>query len=467
MTLANISLAQIMDTMAEGLFVLDTECRIVLWNKAMEALTGYTAQEVMGKDCSLLDCTARIGTQSPGQDSAAHVPCSALSHEALYQVECQLRHRNNERIDVLKNTRILKDNHNNRIGIVETVTDLRPIRQLEVQVQQAQATARRQGLARLVGKSHPMQQVYERISLAAQSEATILILGETGTGKELVAEAIHTQSHRHVGPLVKVNCSALSEGLLESELFGHVKGAFTGAVQDKTGRFQAAHGGTLVLDEIGDISPLIQLKLLRVLQEHTFEPVGSSETRQVDVRVIAATHRDLKTLVRQGEFREDLYYRLRVFQIDVPPLRHRKEDIPLLVANFIQRFNRETGKSIQGLTDEAAYCLMDYCWPGNVRELENAIEHAYVTCRETHVGLFDLPVELRQTELRQAECDRRFNSQPRPTRQSAPTIPMTRDILLTTLQQCQWNKAETARQLGVNRATVWRKMKQWNIPMQH
>jgi two-component system response regulator HydG len=451
MTLANISLAQIMDSMAEGLFVLDAEHRIVLWNRAMEILTGYSAMEAMGKDCDLLDCAVPQCPLSEGQD--------------IEQVECQLRHKDGSRVPALKNGRVLKDNAGNTIGMVETVTDLRPIRQLQAEVSEARSQGRLQGLGKLKGKSHAMRTVYERIGLAAQSEATILVVGETGTGKELAAQAIHTESARHTGPLIKVNCSALSEGLLESELFGHVKGAFTGAIQDKVGRFEAAHKGTIFLDEIGDISPLIQLKLLRVLQERSLEPVGSSDTRKVDVRVIAATHRDLKDLVRRGQFREDLFYRLHVFQIEMPPLRTRKEDIPLLIQSFRVQFNQDTGKRIESLSDEVLYCLMDYCWPGNVRELENAIEHAYVTCSGPQIGLFDLPVALRQTELRRAECDRSPLATPPAPSISQPSM-LTKDALIRTLEQCQGNKAEAARKLGINRATVWRKMKLWDISMQ-
>ena len=309
-----------------------------------------------------------------------------------------------------------------------------------------------------------MHQVYERTHLAANSHTTVLILGETGTGKELVAEAIHFASTRKQGPLVKVNCSALSENLLESELFGHVKGAFTGAIKDKVGRFEAAHGGTIFLDEIGDISPLIQLKLLRVLQEKEIEPVGSSQTQKVDVRVLAATNKDLRGLVREGQFRQDLYYRLRVFQIDLPALREHKEDIPLLVENFMERFNRQTGKSIRSISDEVKQCFMDYCWPGNVRELENTIEHAYVTCQGSEIGLFDLPPELRMTEFRAAECRGRTKADSQGKPAAAPGA-ITREQLVKMLESCGWSKAEAARRLGLNRATVWRKMKQWGIPM--
>lgn len=461
MSLENISLGQVVDTMAEGVFVVDASRSIVLWNKAMEALTGYPDSEALGKECSFLQCEG-LRTSGGGPRSC---PLHGQSEAGAGQRECLLRGRHGEQIPVLKNACILKDANGQTVGLVETITDLRPLKYLEQQVAEldhASVPVRRMG--RLVGKSHRMQTVYERIHLAANSQATVLILGETGTGKELVAEAIHFASARKHGPFVKVNCSALSENLLESELFGHVEGAFTGAIKDKIGRFEAADKGTILLDEIGDISPLIQLKLLRVLQEREIEPVGSSETRKVDVRIIAATNKDVRSLVREERFREDLYYRLRVFQIDMPALREHKEDIPLLAEAFMQRFNGETGKSIQTLSSEVRHCFMDYCWPGNVRELENAIEHAYVTCQNDEIGLFDLPSELRKMELRAAECLRNIEED-HGAKSSPRAGAQTREQLVAALKTCGWNKAEAARRLGLNRATVWRKMKQWGIPL--
>ncbi len=461
-SLKNISLAQVVDTMAEGVFVVDASHRIVLWNKAMELLTGYPQAHVLGKDCSTLQCGG-LHSSEVNRHS-----CPLFDHDetASGRLECLLRDRSGQQIPILKSASVLKDAHGATIGLVESITDLRPLRYLEQRVEEigeASVPVRRMG--RLVGSSHRMHMVYERTHLAANSHTAVLILGETGTGKELVAEAIHFGSARKQGPLVKVNCSALSENLLESELFGHVKGAFTGAIKDKVGRFEAATGGTILLDEIGDISPLIQLKLLRVLQEKEIEPVGSSQTQKVDVRVIAATNKDLRSLVREGQFRQDLYYRLRVFQIDLPALRDHKEDIPLLVESFMERFNRQTGKSIHSISSEVRQCFMDYCWPGNVRELENTIEHAYVTCQGNEIGLFDLPPELRMTEFRAAECrgSTKAESQDKPAAASGAT---TRDQLVKMLESCNWKKAEAARRLGLNRATVWRKMKQWGIPME-
>lgn len=459
--LEHISLAQVMDTMAEGVFVVDVSRRIVMWNKSMELLTGYSASEAIGKDCSFLQCE---GLREP-IDSPGSCPLRKQKETVSGQRECLLRGRNGELIPILKNASILKDANGQNVGLVETITDLRPLRYLEQRVAEldhVSVPVHRMG--RLVGKSHRMQIVYERITLAANSMVTVLIMGETGTGKELAAEAIHFASERKHGPLVKVNCSALSESLLESELFGHIKGAFTGAIKDKVGRFEAADKGTIFLDEVGDISPLIQLKLLRVLQEREIEPVGSSETLRVDVRIIAATNKDIKTLVRKGRFREDLYYRLRVFQIDMPSLREHKEDIPLLAEEFMQQFNSETGKSILRLSGEVKHCFMDYCWPGNVRELENAIEHAYVICQGEEIGLFDLPIELRKTDLRAEECRHSTQSEDAIEHEVSGGI-QTREQLIATLEICRWNKAEAARRLGVNRATIWRKMKQWSIPL--
>jgi transcriptional regulator with GAF, ATPase, and Fis domain len=324
-----------------------------------------------------------------------------------------------------------------------------------------------------------MRELYRLLELAADSDATVLLQGESGTGKELAAEAIHLQGHRRNKPFVKVNCGALPETILESELFGHVKGAYTGAYRDRPGRFEAADGGTIFLDEIGEISQSVQVKLLRVLQHFEFERVGDDETRKVDVRVIAATNRDLAQRVMENEFREDFYYRLRVFPIKMPPLRERLDDLPLLIDHFINRFNEKTGKHITGLDEQALRAVSDYCWPGNIRELENAIEHAFVTCQTTLITLFDLPQELRRFELRREICDRNPNVQEQQTEQARMDIPKParrqdnkrRDILHSAealrevLDNCDWNKAETARTLGVSRTAVWQWMKRHGIPM--
>lgn len=462
MTMNDIPLAKVMDTMGEGVFVLDASCRIVLWNRAMQDLTGWSAEEMKGKPCSDLVC-ALSGARKAAEGQKLEGKFLGLVNgkTVVRHVECALQTRDGDTVPVLKNARVLKRGDRAPCGVVVTLTDLRPLRKLEqdLAVMRHEAVPT-QGLGRLVGNTPRMLEVYERIRLASESDVTALVEGETGTGKELVAEAVHLLSGRHDKPLVKVNCSALSENLLESELFGHVKGAFTGATRDKVGRIERAEGGTLFLDEIGDLSPTIQLKLLRVLQEQEYERVGESITRKADVRFVAATHRRLKQRVAQGRFREDFYYRIRVFSISMPALRQHKQDIPLLCEHFLQQLSQRTGKQIMCLAHDVHQCFMDYCWPGNVRELENALEHAFVTCRSNCVELEDLPLEIRSAGHREAECrDKADKREQSPTR----SHDLTRQSLLQTLEACDWNKAEAARRLGINRTTVWRKMKQWDV----
>ena len=459
----------ILDMLPAGLVMVDVGGKVRIWNRAMEQMTGYRAQDVLGRPCSLLACDTCATSGASASPFRCHLlvepPDGNGGPVTVDGLECTVRAKDGELVPVLKNARGLTDDQDVPAGIIETLTDLRPLKRLERDLADIrESTGRSSGIGRLIGSSTAMRDVYERVRLAADSDATVLILGETGTGKELVAEAIHTTGARRDAPFVKVNCSALPESLLESELFGHVRGAFTGATGDKVGRFEAADTGTIFLDEIGDVSPLIQLKLLRVLQEKEFERVGESTPRKVNVRVICATNRDLRELVRQGEFREDLYYRIRVFPIDLPPLRQRMADIPTLVRTFIERFNMQTGKHISGLTSDVLHCLMDHCWPGNVRELENAIEHAFVTCQTDEIGLFDLPTEIRMVELRAASCrERRFSGiegVPEPVQASSAKIP---EQLQSVLEECGWNRSEAARRLGVDRTTVWRRMKQWGI----
>jgi len=278
----------------------------------------------------------------------------------------------------------------------------------------------------------------------------VLITGESGTGKELVARAIHYESIRSAKPLVTVNCSALAENLLESELFGHVKGAFTGAVKDKVGRFQMADGGTIFLDEIGETSSLIQLKLLRVLQERVFELVGDSKPIAVDVRVIAATNRDLKEKIRIGEFREDLYYRLKVVETILPPLGERREDIPLLVDHFCRLFENKFKKNIKGISDDVLNTFMQYPWPGNIRELEHAIEHAFVLCRDRTININHLPPEIKKISKPQVHVSgKRSVDDPQE--------------IFDALNKTDWNKAKAARMLGISRPTLYQKIKEYKL----
>jgi transcriptional regulator with PAS, ATPase and Fis domain len=303
----------------------------------------------------------------------------------------------------------------------------------------------RYNLHNIVGKSHKLQGIFRLLDELMNTDTTVLITGETGTGKELVAKALHYGGGRAAKPLVTVNCSALPENLLEDELFGHVKGAFTGASRGRVGRFQAAQGGTLFLDEVGDMPPNLQLKLLRALQEKTFERLGDSTTYHADVRIIAATNRDLKKKVSLGEFREDLYYRLKVLEIALPPLRDRSEDIPLLINHFLALFNKNYNKHIEEISQDALKVFMSYPWPGNVRELQHAIEHAFVLCNTPTITLEHLPAEIQdyspQEAPAQADRDRISSLQP-------PDI-------LQVLVQTGWNKAKAARLLGISRPTLY------------
>lgn len=437
----------VLQTIAEGLFIINTEGKIIYCNKSMENMTGLSSEELIGKEC----CTVMAKRCNPPPH------CQLFSKGAINDFECTIGHVSGGVIPVLKSARVLTDPQGNIMGAVETLTDISKIKKAEARLQNLQARNKKlSGFKKLVGKSRSMQQLYNLIELASASRATVLITGETGTGKELVADAIHSSGERDSYPLIKINCSAIPETLLESELFGHAKGAFTGAVKDKPGRFEHCDGGTLFLDEIADLSPLIQVKLLRFLQDKSFERLGENVTRQADVRIIAATNLDLRELVQQGRFREDLFYRLKVFPIHTPPLRERKEDIGRLTDHFIAKFNNETGKKISGLTHDAALTLMDHCWPGNVRELENAIEHAFVISQSEKIDIFDLPVEIRKMEIKRDLC----GTIPTGTIQNSlflrPNI--SDELIIDTLRDCGGNRTEAAKRLGINRTTLWRKM---------
>ena len=448
----------LLESMADGVFTLNQAGEITSWNASMEKISGYNAQEALGLTCTLLRFNLCLKKSCP----SGIKECGIYDRGAVDAKECALRHKDGYDVPVLKSARLVKNGHDSVIGIVETVTDLTELKKARQQIEEI---SRKLGevhrLDNIIGKSRVMRDVFAAIRAASASEATVLIQGESGTGKELVAGAIHYNSDRTGKPLVTVNCSALTESLLESELFGHTKGAFTGAIRDRKGRFEEAEGGAVFLDEIGEISPFIQVKLLRVLQEREVERVGESRRRKIDLRVIAATNRDLYRLVRTGEFRQDLYYRLKVFPIDVPPLRHRKEDIPLLASHFINQQNKKTNKKIEGLSQTALRLFMDHAWPGNVRELENAIEHAFVLCNEKEIDIFDLPVELRKVKYQPVSTARSRESHPGPEYHRR----LTKGNLESLLVECNWNKAEVARRVGLSRTAIWKYMKKWDIPL--
>jgi len=313
----------------------------------------------------------------------------------------------------------------------------------------AQALEKRYSFGNILGKNTRMQAIYELISDISNTDSTVLIQGESGTGKELIARAIHFNSHRKNKPFVVANCSAYSQNLLESELFGHEKGSFTGAIRRKIGRFELAQRGTLFLDEIGEVSSPTQILLLRVLQDHRFERVGGEETLEVDVRVIAATNKNLMEEIRKGTFREDLYYRLNVIPIFVPPLRERKDDIPLLASHFLQKFCQEKGKTVTSISPEVMEIFLAHSWPGNVRELENVIEHAIIIAKQERVFLRDLPQYLLQ--------------QPLQTQQLISLQDHEKNLILKTLEETNWNKHQTAKRLKITRSTLYGKMKRYGL----
>ncbi len=382
------------------------------------------------------------------------VPCSENCSRALIEtiekkqplelvrMECQ--HRGGQGTVLSLSTSPLLDHKGLFSGAVVVIRDETRIADLERDLRE------RRQCHNIIGKSRQMQEVYTLIENLADVQTTVLISGESGTGKELVAEAIHYKGIRKDMPLVKVSCSALSENLLESELFGHVRGAFTGAVKDKTGRFQRADGGTIFLDEIGDISPRTQLQMLRVLQEMEFERVGDSSPVRVDVRVIAATNRDLAERVRSGEFREDLYYRLKVIEVALPTLRARTDDIPILLEHFIGKFNQRLGRNISGVSADVSRIFMDYPWPGNIREFEHALEHGFILCRQSTITLDHLPKNIREFRGDDSVS-------------SAGGEEDERAKIISSLEKAGWNKARAARLLNIDRKTLYRKLEKYTI----
>ena len=360
------------------------------------------------------------------------------------------------------NVTLIRDEEGKVAGAIGTFTDLTSfiLDNEKITVLEEQ-TKSRDAFQQLVGKSPVMQEVFRRLRLAAQSDVTVLLTGESGTGKELAARAVHALSSRKDKPFYAINCSAIPETLLESELFGHVKGSFTGAIRDKAGVFQAADGGTLFLDEIGDTSPLLQLKLLRVLQEGEIRRVGDERGIKINVRLLTATNRDLKNLLASGQIREDFYYRIRVFEIKLPPLRERREDLPLLVNHFIGEASRVQQRPIRDIAKDAMQHLMQYGWPGNVRELKNSIEHAFVTVSGDCLTLLDLP-----SEVRNAGAGATISSSS-PLLHSTPGENAERERIEEALRKTHGHKMEAARILGMSRVTLWKKINRLRIETPH
>ena len=425
----------VLDRVSDGILACDNDMRVTRFNAAAERITGWSRSDAIGSPCPDIFHGYLCGQGCVVEQAAAG--CDGVrDHEVM------IRHRDGDNRLIVLNTSTIRGPDGASLGVVAVFRDMTELARLRTEL-------RGRGMPNLVGQSPAMRALYEQIDDVAASEATVLLLGETGVGKELAAEAIHRTSRRASGPLIKVNCSALSEGLLESELFGHVRGAFTGALRDKVGRFELANGGTIFLDEVGDLSPNLQVKLLRVLQEKEIERVGEARVTRVDCRVIAATHRDLRALVSRGAFRDDLYYRLSVIPIHVPPLRDRRIDVPLLAGHVLARITAHEGKSIEGFTPEAMDRLLEYRWPGNVRELENAVAFAVIKCRSPRIAPEHLPPEIR--------------SHRSAARSGADGL--SRASIEAALQKTGGNRLRAARVLGVGRATFYRKVAELAIPM--
>ena len=439
-------LQDILDSLPDGILTLDDSGRIIGINRAACKMLGVNRKKAL-----LKGCTCVLGKKLCGPNSA--LLNSIRDRKKVKDYETQVVDSAGQRRVLMLSGTVLHNTEGEDSGAVITVRDVTELTSLR------QDLEKRYSLHNIIGKSKQMREIFDLIEEVSDSNATVLIEGETGTGKELVARAVHyNHVTRNRKPFVAVNCSALAEGLLESELFGHVRGAFTGATRDKRGRFEAADGGTIFLDEIGDISPLIQVKLLRVLQERTIERVGSDKTVQVDVRVVAATHRSLAELVNQGRFRQDLYYRLRVVPIRIPALRERRDDIPMLAQYFIDRFRQETGRPVDSLDLDSLECMVDYDWPGNVRELENAIEYAFVKCRRGEIRPGHLPAEIVSGQPSKGSSE--------PVSHMPSTGFNTKNLRIQTdsaLRTAGWNIAKAARQLGISRTTLYKRINEFNL----
>lgn len=432
----------ILDCISDGVITIDLEKRIKYINKAMRKLLGYEDENLIGKSlaCELLVHSNICTTHDCVLEKALGL------REKVSNYETVIRDRDGRSVPVSINTDFLRDEAGHLIGIVEVFRDISLIKKMEEKLEE------KNSFRGIVGKTKRMQEIFALLKVVANSKTSVLLEGESGTGKELIARAIHANSSRREKPFIIVSGAALAEGVLESELFGHVKGAFTGALYDRLGRFELADKGTIFLDEIGDISLSTQAKLLRVLQEETFERVGDTKPKKVDVRVIAATNKDLTAAVRRGRFREDLYYRIRVFPITLPPLRERMDDIPLLIDHFIQKFNSETGKHINNISPKALEVLLTYGYPGNVRELENIIEHAFVCCSSNTILVEHFPKDIyhRSGSEQLKEANGSLDD-------------WEKVLIVKTLEQTGWKYTEASHRLGISRSTLWRKVRKFGL----
>jgi len=434
----------ILNSIADGVFTTDNEGKITFINKAAEEITGFSSKEAIGHFCFDIFradiCQTRCALKE-----------TLKTKKEITNLSVTILNKDGKKMPISISTAVLKNEKGQIIGGVETFRDLSTIEELKKELSQKYT------LGDIISKNHKIHEIFNILPDIAESDSTVLVQGASGTGKELFAKAIHNLSRRKTKPFVKVNCGALPDTLLESELFGYVKGAFTDAKKDKPGRFALANEGTIFLDEVGDMSPSLQVKFLRVLQEKEFEPLGSTSPRKTDVRIIAATNKDLSRLVNEGKFRDDLFYRLNVVKIELPLLRERREDIPLLIDAFVQKFNAKMGKQVGGVSDQVLRLLLRYDYPGNVRELENIIEHAFVLCKGDRIDLDCLPKEITVNQ-------EKLSSPTMPLPGETPIDRAEAEVIERTLKKYDGNRIKTAKELGLDRTTLWRKIKKYGLP---
>ncbi|MFH1102991.1 MAG: sigma 54-interacting transcriptional regulator [Pseudomonadota bacterium] len=428
----------ILDSITDGVFTVDLNLTITSFNRSAEEITGIPRAEAIGKPCFEV-LRANIC------ESGCMLRRTLETETPIFNIPVHIYRADKKQIPISVTTAILRNDEGRIAGVVETFRDLSAVRSLQ------KALLKQHRFEDIVSKNPRMLSIFSVLPQIAESDSTVLIEGPSGTGKELIARAIHHHSRKKSGPFVAVNCGALPDSLIESELFGYKAGAFTDAKKDKPGRFARAQDGTILLDEIGDVSPAVQVRLLRVLEEKAYEPLGSTEKQSTNARVVAATHRDLGRWVREDRFREDLFFRINVIKLTLPPLKERKEDIPLLADHFIERFNYRTGKQILGITHEAMAALMLYDWPGNIRELENAIEHAFVLCHDELIHASNLPSHIAPDPgLVQISAGLSLKE-------------IEKHAILEALEKHGWKKIKTARELGIDKNTLRRKIRSLGI----
>ncbi len=434
---------QICDLVPDGILVIDRQGKIIYANVAVESISGYSPRELIGQPCTIFRGDSCM---LPGGDMSR---CALFRGQKFHKRRCTIVHKDGHPVHILKNAVAVRNSDGQFTAAIESITDISEIVRRDQEIHTLrQKLSQPSGFMGMIGSSSPMQKVFDLIRSAALSDAPVIIYGESGTGKELVAAAIHKLSKRRRGPFIKVNCAALSRSLLESELFGHVKGAFTGANKDRIGRFEAAHKGTLFLDEIGDIPLGVQVKLLRVLESKEIERVGDYHPISVDVRFISATHRDLLARIEEGKFRDDLYYRLNIIPIYLPPLREREGDLVLLINYYVEKIAQRTQRPVPAISPPALKALLSYHWPGNVRELFGALEYAFVTCRSNYIEPEHLPMTI---------IGKKHKRQVR--RRKMEDLIKSRDEILDALKRTGYNKTAAARLLGVSRVTLWKWLK--------